>query len=68
MAAGKAAKTQATVNKVVEINKQALAQIQASKFEAARDALWGASRSSPTRAWLITRLRRAPTCTWPRST
>jgi len=42
MAAGKAAKTQATVNKVVEINKQALAQIQASKFEAARDALWGA--------------------------
>jgi hypothetical protein len=42
LAAGKAAKTQATVNKVVEINKQALAEIQANKFEAARDALWGA--------------------------
>jgi hypothetical protein len=42
MAAGKAAKTQATVTKVVEINKQALAQMQASKFDQARDALWGA--------------------------
>jgi hypothetical protein len=42
MAAGKAAKAQTTVTKVVEINKQALAQMQASKFEAARDALWGA--------------------------
>jgi hypothetical protein len=42
MAAGKAAKTQATVNKVVEINKQALAEMQASKYEQARDALWGA--------------------------
>ena len=42
MAAGKAAKTQTTVNRVVEINKQALAEMQASKFEAARDALWGA--------------------------
>jgi hypothetical protein len=42
LAAGKAAKTQATVSKVVEINKQALAQIQANKYEEARDALWGA--------------------------
>ncbi|MGB8296100.1 MAG: hypothetical protein WCG85_11800 [Polyangia bacterium] len=42
MAAGKAAKTQTTVNKVVEINKQALAQMQAGKFDQARDALWGA--------------------------
>jgi hypothetical protein len=42
LAAGKAAKTQATVNKVVEINKQALAEMQASKYEQARDALWGA--------------------------
>ena len=42
MAAGKAAKAQTTVTRVVEINKQALAQMQASKFEAARDALWGA--------------------------
>jgi hypothetical protein len=42
MAAGKAAKAQATVTKVVEINKQALAQMQASKYEQARDALWGA--------------------------
>jgi hypothetical protein len=31
-----------TVSKVVEINKQALANIQAGKFDAARDALWGA--------------------------
>jgi hypothetical protein len=31
-----------TVSKVVEINKQALANIQAGKFDAARDALWNA--------------------------
>jgi len=41
-AAGKSGKSQDTVGKVVEINKQALAQIQAGKFDAARDALWGA--------------------------
>ncbi len=41
-AAGRSGKGQDTVSKVVEINKQALAQMQAGKYEAARDALWGA--------------------------
>ncbi|MGA7741438.1 MAG: tetratricopeptide repeat protein [Polyangia bacterium] len=41
-AAGRSGKGQDTVTKVVEINKQALAQLQAGKHEAARDALWGA--------------------------
>jgi len=41
-AAGRSGKGQDTVGKVVEINKQALAQMQAGKYEAARDALWGA--------------------------
>jgi len=40
--AGRSGKGQDTVSKIVEINKQALAQIQAGKFDAARDALWGA--------------------------
>jgi hypothetical protein len=42
IAAGKSGKGQETVSKVVEINKQALGQLQAGKYEAARDALWGA--------------------------
>ena len=42
VAAGKPGKGQDTVSKVVEINRQALAQLQATKYEAARDALWGA--------------------------
>jgi hypothetical protein len=41
-AAGRSGKGQDTVSKVVEINRQALAQMQAGKYEAARDALWGA--------------------------
>jgi tetratricopeptide (TPR) repeat protein len=40
VAAGKSGKD--TVSKVVEINKQALAQLQAGKYDAARDALWNA--------------------------
>ena len=42
VAARKSGKGQDTVSKVVDINRQALAQIQAGKYEAARDALWGA--------------------------
>lgn len=42
VAAGKSGKAQDPVSKVVEINKQALAQLQAGKYEAARDSLWGA--------------------------
>jgi len=42
MAAGRSGKGQDTVSKVVEINKQALGQLQAGKFDAARDALWNA--------------------------
>ena len=41
-AAGRSGKGQDTVSKVVEINKQALAQLQAGKYDAARDALWNA--------------------------
>jgi hypothetical protein len=41
-AAGRSGKGQDTVSKVVEINKQALAQMQAGKYDAARDALWNA--------------------------
>ena len=48
-AAGRSGKGQDTVNKVVEINKQALAQMQAGKYEAARDALWGAIADSHRR-------------------
>ncbi len=40
--AAKGGKGGDTVTKVVEINKQALANMQAGKFDAARDALWGA--------------------------
>lgn len=40
--AAKGGKGGDTVSKVVEINKQALAQIQESKFDAARDGLWNA--------------------------
>jgi hypothetical protein len=42
VAAGRSGRGGDTVSKVVEINRQALAQIQANKYEAARDALWGA--------------------------
>ena len=42
VAAAKSGKGQDPVNKVVEINKQALAQIKEGKFDVARDALWGA--------------------------
>jgi hypothetical protein len=42
MAAGRSGKGQDTVSKVVEINKQALTQLQAGKHEAARDSLWNA--------------------------
>ncbi|HEX7598217.1 MAG TPA: hypothetical protein VF518_08385, partial [Polyangia bacterium] len=38
----KGGKSQDTVTKVVEINKQALAQLQAAKYDQARDALWNA--------------------------
>jgi hypothetical protein len=41
-AAGRSGKGQDTVSKVVEINRQALAQMQAGKYDAARDALWNA--------------------------
>jgi len=41
-AAGKGGKGQDTLTKVVEINKQALSQMQAGHYDAARDALWGA--------------------------
>jgi hypothetical protein len=41
-AAAKGGKGGDVVSKVVEINKQALGQIQAGKFDAARDALWNA--------------------------
>jgi hypothetical protein len=40
--AAKGGKGGDTVSKVVEINKQALSQIQEGKFDAARDALWNA--------------------------
>jgi hypothetical protein len=40
--AAKGGKGGDVVSKVVEINKQALGQIQAGKFDAARDALWNA--------------------------
>jgi hypothetical protein len=38
----KGGKSQDTVGRVVEINKQALAQLQAAKYDQARDALWNA--------------------------
>jgi hypothetical protein len=40
--ASAAKKSQDTIGKVVEVNKQALAQLQAGKYDAARDALWNA--------------------------
>jgi tetratricopeptide (TPR) repeat protein len=40
--ASAAKKSQDTIGKVVEVNKQALAQLQAGNYDAARDALWNA--------------------------
>jgi len=42
IAAGQSGEPQATLSKAVEIDQQALAQLQAGKYEAAREALWGA--------------------------
>jgi tetratricopeptide (TPR) repeat protein len=40
--ASAAKKSQDTLGRVVEVNKQALAQLQSGKYDAARDALWNA--------------------------
>ncbi|MGO9288814.1 MAG: hypothetical protein ACLQIJ_08695 [Polyangia bacterium] len=67
-AAGRSGKGQDTVTKVVEINKQALAQLQAGKHEAARDALWGAVALLTDANMGTMRSRRAPMCIWRPST
>jgi hypothetical protein len=40
--AGQASDSQIALSKAIEINKQALAQLQAGKYEAAREVLWAA--------------------------
>jgi len=41
-AAGQTSESQAALSKAIEINKQAVAQLQAGQYEVAREALWAA--------------------------